>query len=84
MFVALSMYKVSTYTWVATNTCVLRFDRNSLLKEMKIDWIEIENKFTGEWQVRGREAKEREREREMAAALDKFFYTTAVSGIIIY
>ena len=83
------MHKVSTYTWVATNTCVLRFDRNSLLKEMKIDWIEIENKFTGEWQARGREAKknrerEREREREMAAPLDKFFYTTAVSGIIIY
>ena len=83
MLVGLSMHKVSTYTWVATNTCVLRFDRNSLLKEMKIDWIEIENKFTEEWQARVRE-KEREREREMAAAVDQFFYTTAVSGIIIY
>jgi hypothetical protein len=32
---------------------------------------------------RGGERK-REREREMAAAVDQFFYTTAVSGIIIY
>ena len=50
---------------------------------MKIDWIEIENKFTQEWQAGMRE-RERQREREMAASVDKFFYTTAVSGIIIY